>query len=70
MAITFPTEPVTGQEFVGDNSVTYQWTGSIWSTLVPWLAGRAQYVAEGGFADQTYNDNLDNTIDGGNGAKQ
>jgi hypothetical protein len=68
MAITFPTDPTTGQEYVADNSVTYQWTGSVWSTLVPWLAGRSQYVADGGAAEQTYNNTLDNTIDGGNGA--
>jgi len=65
MAITFPTDPVTGQEYVADNSVTYQWTGNFWSTKVPWVNGRSQYVADGGVADQTYNDNIDNTIDGG-----
>ncbi len=65
MAITFPTEPVIGQEYVADNSATYQWTGSTWSTQIPWLAGRSQYVADGGGADRVYNDNLDNTLDGG-----
>jgi hypothetical protein len=65
MAIVFPTEPVIGQEYVADNSATYQWTGSIWSTQVPRAAGRSQYVADGGAADQTYNDNIDNTIGGG-----
>jgi hypothetical protein len=65
MAITFPTSPTLGQEYVADNSATYQWTGSAWSTQVPWLAGRSQYVADGGVADQTYNDNLDNTLGGG-----
>jgi hypothetical protein len=68
MAITFPTEPEFGQEYVADNSATYQWTGSVWSTLTPWLAGRSQFVVDGGVADQSYNDNLDNTLDGGNGA--
>jgi hypothetical protein len=64
-AITFPTSPEIGQEYVADNSATYQWTGSTWSTLVPWVNGRAQYVADGGVADQAYNDNLDNTLGGG-----
>lgn len=65
MAITFPTDPELGQEYVADNSATYQWTGSHWSTQVPWVNGRSQYVADGGVADQIYNDNLDNTIGGG-----
>ena len=66
--ITFPTDPTLGQEYVADNSATYQWTGNSWSTLTPWLAGRSQYVADGSGAGFTYNDNLDNTLDGGNGA--
>ncbi len=67
MAITFPTSPTLGQEFVGDNAVTYQWAGDRWSTAVPALAGRSNYIAVGGFADTEYNDDLDNTL-GGNGA--
>ena len=65
MAITFPTDPTLGQEYVADNSATYQWTGSAWSTLSPWLTGRSQFVADGGVAGSSYNDNLDNTLDGG-----
>ncbi len=65
MAITFPTEPTLGQEYVAENSATYQWTGTIWSTQVPWVNGRSQYVAVGGVADQTYNEDLDNTLGGG-----
>ena len=65
MALTFPTEPTLGQEYVADNSATYQWTGSAWSTQMPWLNGRAQFVADGGVAGFTYNNNLDNTLDGG-----
>lgn len=64
MAITFPQHPTLGQEFVGDNSVTYQWTGEYWSTAVPALAGRAKYVAVGGDAFTEYNNDLDTTIDG------
>jgi hypothetical protein len=69
MAITFPTSPTLGQEFVGDNSVTYQWAGNRWSTAVPALAGRSSYIAVGGSASTEYNEDLDNTIDGGNGAQ-
>lgn len=65
MAITFPTDPTLGQEYVVDNSATYQWSGSAWSTAIPWLNGRAQFVADGGVAEQTYNNDLDNTIGGG-----
>ena len=65
MAITFPPNPEPGQEYVADNTVTYQWTGTSWSTLVPWDNGQTQYVADGGVADQTYNEILDNTIGGG-----
>lgn len=65
MAVTFPTDPTIGQEYVADNSATYQWTGSAWSTLVPWLNGRAQFVADGGISVQSYNDNIDYTLDGG-----
>lgn len=65
MTITFPSTPALGQEFVADNSVTYQWTGAVWSTLTPWLTGRSQFVVDGGVAGSTYNENLDNTLDGG-----
>ena len=64
MVITFPENPDVGQEFVGSNSVTYQWTGEFWSTSVPALAGRSKYVAEGGSATSEYNEALDTTIDG------
>jgi len=67
MAITFPTDPEIGQEYVADNTATYQWTGSIWSTLAPWSTGISQFVIDGSYADQNYIDNLDITIDG-NGA--
>ena len=65
MAITFPADPAVGQEYVADNSATYQWSGSAWSTLIPWLAGRSQFVVDGGGAGFTYNDDLDNTLEGG-----
>jgi len=65
MAITFPANPEPGQEYVADNTATYQWTGTLWSTLVPWDNRQSQYVADGGGADQTFNENFDNTLDGG-----
>ena len=63
MTIVFPTDPTLGQEYVADNSATYQWTGNSWSTLTPWLTGRSQFVVDGGVAGSTYNENLDNTLD-------
>jgi hypothetical protein len=65
MAITFPANPESGQEYVAENTVTYQWTGTLWSTLVPWDNRQSVYVAEGGGADQTFNENFDNILDGG-----
>jgi hypothetical protein len=65
MAITFPANPESGQEYVADNTVTYQWTGTLWSTLVPWDNRQSQYVVDGGNADQTFNENFDNILDGG-----
>lgn len=64
-AITFPTNPVIGQEYVGDNSVTYQWTGDRWSSAVPAINGRSQWIADGGNAGTPYNTALDNTLEGG-----
>ena len=65
MAIIFPQNPLLGQEYVGDNAVTYQWMGNRWSTLVPLTAFRSQYVAVAGAADTEYNELFDNTLDGG-----
>lgn len=65
MAITFPIEPELGQEYVAENSATYQWTGSAWSTVLPWINNRTEFVIDGGVADQIYNDNIDYTLEGG-----
>ena len=65
MAITFPTDPALGQEYVGDNSVTYQWIGDRWSSAVPAINGRSAWIADGGDAFTTYNSALDTTLDGG-----
>lgn len=64
MAIIFPTSPTVGQEFVGSNSVTYQWTGNRWSSAIPAINGRSAWIADGGDAFTTYNAALDNTLDG------
>lgn len=63
MAITFPTDPALGQEFLADNGVTYEWQGTHWSNAVPTAAGRAYYTAVGGFANT---DDFNSTLDGGN----
>lgn len=65
MIIEFPQNPVPGQEFLGDNGVTYLWQETHWSNKVPTEAGTAYYTAVGGFANtETFN----RTLDGGNGA--
>jgi hypothetical protein len=65
MIIIFPENPSTGQEFLADNGVTYNWIGSYWSSAVPISSGTAFYTAVGGSAaTETFN----NTLDGGNGA--
>ena len=65
MALTFPTTPTLGQIYIGDNSVTYQWMGTYWSSASPAIHGFTQPVYEGGQADQTYNELTDNTIERG-----
>lgn len=65
MALNFPDNPTTGQIFVGDNTVTYVYTGDRWSSALAMHLGKTNFVYEGGFADETYNPLLDNIIDGG-----
>ncbi len=65
MTITFPQNPVLGQEYLADNGVTYEWQGTYWSNAVPTAAGRAFYTAVGGFADTEI---FNSTLDGVNGA--
>lgn len=67
MAITFPTRPNIGQEFLADNAVTYVWTGNTWNSSIPIHNGSAEYANYGGSASSVYNDLLDNTLDGGGG---
>ena len=66
MLVTFPHNPVTGQEWVGPNSVTYQWSGTYWSTKEPMVSGRAIPIAEGGDAFHVFEHLRDGLLDGGN----
>ena len=65
MAITFPTDPELGQEYLPDNGVTYLWTGSYWSSAAPTAAGKSKYTAVGGDAFTVFDDVFTNEIDGG-----
>lgn len=65
MTITFPTNPAVGQEFLPDNGVTYNWTGSYWSSAVPMQAGRSFYTAVGGNASTVFDGLFNNELDGG-----
>jgi hypothetical protein len=65
MALNFPNSPTTGQIFVGDNTVTYVYTGDRWSSALAMYLGVTNYVYEGGFANETFNPLLDNVVDGG-----
>lgn len=64
-AITFPTNPTLGQEYIPDNAVVYVWVGDRWSAAWPIANGQAYSVAEGGDSTTVYNELTDNTIDGG-----
>ena len=64
MTITFPTNPVTGDEFLADNGSTYIWMGDRWSGSYAVVTGQAQPVFDGENASP-YNSALDNTLDGG-----
>ena len=65
MPITFPANPAVGQEFLPDNGVTYNWTGSYWSSAVSVQAGRAFYTAVGGNATTDFDTVIANEIGGG-----
>jgi hypothetical protein len=65
MAITFPANPTIGQEFLPDNGVTYNWTGSYWSSAVPMQTGKSFYTAVGGNANTVFDGLFNNEIGGG-----
>ena len=64
-AITFPTNPTLGQEYIPNNAAVYIWVGDRWSTAWPVIHGQVDSVTEGGVAATIYNELIDNTIDGG-----
>ena len=61
MAITFPANPVTGDEFLADNGTTYIWLGDRWSGIHAVLTGTAQPVFDGEYSSSV----SDNTLEGG-----
>jgi hypothetical protein len=65
IAIVFPSNPTTGQEFVASNGATYIFSGSYWSSVTAIEDGSASYIYEGGYAGETYNEIFDNTLEGG-----
>ena len=57
--IEFPLGPAVGQTFVAENTVTYTWMGSYWTSVQAIGAGTAKYYRDGGRADSTFIDELD-----------
>lgn len=63
-AITFPTDPTIGDDFLADNGSTYIWMGDRWSSAFSVIQGIAQPVIDGGHASP-FNLALYNTLEGG-----
>jgi hypothetical protein len=66
--ITFPQNPISGQEYVALNGATYVWLGNRWSSVVAINNGTAAFIEEGGDAytwDTPVNNDYDTTLDGG-----
>ena len=66
--ITFPQNPVLGQEFVALNGATYVWLGNRWNSTTAIFNRTAAYIVESGDAytwDTPENNAYDNTLDGG-----
>ena len=64
-AISFPSDPIVGQDYLADNSVTYVWTGDRWSAKQALETRKAHYTIDGLYADSEYNPLTDITLDGG-----
>ena len=64
-AISFPTNPTVGQDYLADNSVSYVWTGDRWSAKQALETHKSQYALDGLHADSDYNPLVDITLDGG-----
>ena len=63
--IYFPPNPTTGQDYVGQNGVTYTWMGNRWSGVNALAQGRADYFIDNGDASFIYNALRDAELDGG-----
>lgn len=63
-AITFPTDPTIGDDFLADNGSTYIWMGDRWSSAFSVIQGIAQPDIDGGYASP-FNLALYNTLEGG-----
>ena len=64
-AISFPSNPQVGQEFLADNAITYTWTGDRWSATEAIVQGRAQYAIDGEYAGSPFIPDIDQILDGG-----
>jgi len=64
-AITFPTNPVIGQQFVPTNGATYIWNGIYWSSITAIEDGSAAFIEDGGDSLFVYNPAIDVIVDGG-----
>jgi hypothetical protein len=63
--IQMPTNPTVGQQYVAQNTVTYEWTGDRWSAAIPLQNGTAVFAVNNGYADFVYDPYLDDIINGG-----
>ena len=64
MAITFPTSPTLGQEYVATNGVTYVWLG-YWSSKQASETGKSYFTVDGGDSAYIFNELTDLELDGG-----
>jgi hypothetical protein len=65
LGLTFPSNPIAGQEFLADNNVTYVYTGDRWSSALAVQTGRIAQVLDGSFALTLFNPDLDKDLEGG-----
>jgi hypothetical protein len=63
--IHFPANPVTGQQYVATNGVTYTWLTDRWNSTDAIEKQKVEYYIEGGDAAFFYAENRDGLLDGG-----
>lgn len=63
--IQMPTNPTVGQQYVAQNTITYEWTGDRWSSAIPAENGTAVFSINNGSPYFIFDPYLDTTIDGG-----